>query len=617
MKNSPLSTITNLLNRLTYPQKFIFISLLFMLPLAMLYPLAREQSIRIEQYGRDELYGTLYLRPLTYLTQEIQRHQLATTNLSNAADVADIQNEIETHFLSLQDLQSQYGSILQVDTEVDTLIAGWDTLKVSLSTSSNTEIVADHQQLLTDIRSLISYVGDTSFLILDPDLDTYYMMDTILLKQPRLQSRLFETHQLIQTIVAEQIISTQNRVQLSFLTGLLESDLATMNQNISVGLRNNDNGAMAPLVEPALATTTAVTQQFINDVENQLLNIATVSPDDATLLEDATETLVAHFTLYEATSEALEVGLQTRINFLTNQLVILIAISISGVIIAFVTGLYLMLTISRPISELAQATNQFAAGNMESRVSTTGLDEIGQVGIAFNKMAEQVQQTLTQIEKRNQVIEVSRNLSTILDSRQLATGVVEQVQKVFDYYHVHIYLWDEGSQQLVITGGTGEAGAMMLSEGHTLTLDQGLVGQVATNNKAILVADVSQEAGWLPNPLLPETKAETAVPISVRDKVLGVLDVQQNRVGGLSQSDVELLESIADQVAIGLQNATLFEQIQHQADRELLINAISEKIENTTTMEDILDVAARELRQAFGAQRTIVELSAKPEANRQ
>ena len=204
--------------------------------------------------------------------------------------------------------------------------------------------------------------------------------------------------------------------------------------------------------------------------------------------------------------------------------------------------------------------------------------------------------------------EVGRRLSAVTNSRQLAVEVVEQVQRAFDYYYAQIYLMDEAGENLVLTGGTGEAGAAMLARGHSLQKGRGLVGRAAETNASVLIPDVSQEAGWLPNELLPETKAEASVPISVGNRVLGVLDVQHNVVNGLTDADVTLLESLASQAAISLQNARTYEQSRKQAELESVVNVIGQKIQRTTTIEDTLQTAIRELGTAVGAVRVKASL---------
>jgi GAF domain-containing protein len=166
-----------------------------------------------------------------------------------------------------------------------------------------------------------------------------------------------------------------------------------------------------------------------------------------------------------------------------------------------------------------------------------------------------------------------------------------------------------------MAGGTGAAGREMLARGHKIPRGKGLVGRAAETKAMVLVPDVAQEESWLPNPLLPDTRSEIAVPIIAGERVLGVLDVQHNLSGGLGESDADLLESIAGQVAVALQNIRMFTETQQKAEYEARLNVINQNIQRAASLESLLQVAARELGGALGAQRVSVQLTPRADGD--
>lgn len=295
-----------------------------------------------------------------------------------------------------------------------------------------------------------------------------------------------------------------------------------------------------------------------------------------------------------------------------------IATVIVAVIVGSVASIGVVRSITGPVDELIAQTRRVTQRDFTEFTPLPNQDEIGQLSRAFAEMTDLLRESYTELEQRVVArtralltsVEVSRRLTTILDPDQLVQEVVAQIDAAFGYYHTHIYLFDDARNYLLMVGGTGEAGRQMLASGHKIEQGQGLVGRAAASGAPVLVADVSQAQDWLPNPLLPETKAETAVPIIIGQNVLGVLDVQHNVVGGLQQEDVELLQSIANQVAIALQNAQLYKEAEKRAQREARIRAINARILNTSDVATAMKVAARELGQTLGARQTVVRLLA-------
>jgi putative methionine-R-sulfoxide reductase with GAF domain len=334
---------------------------------------------------------------------------------------------------------------------------------------------------------------------------------------------------------------------------------------------------------------------------------------DRLALNKARESLDAAEASYKA--RALEID-QVLNSYLTTQLTRIryfsLSISIAMVIFSVILGLGMANGIARPVERLTEITRRIGAGDLSMRAPVNSRDEIGVLAENFNKMTEWLNATISGLEKSSLIIqssaEVSRRLSTILDEKLLVKEVVEQLQAAFNYYHVHAYFFDPAQENLVMMGGTGEAGQIMLARGHKLERGKGLVGRAADTNTVVLVPDTAQDPGWLPNRLLPDTKAEAAVPIAIGEQVVGVLDVQHNITGGLGDADVELLRSIASQVAIALQNARAYSETKRKAEREATLGDINQKIQASASVQEALKIAARELGRALGASETLVRL---------
>jgi putative methionine-R-sulfoxide reductase with GAF domain len=304
----------------------------------------------------------------------------------------------------------------------------------------------------------------------------------------------------------------------------------------------------------------------------------------------------------------------TQANEESRQIISLIFIAI--LFVSAIIGYGMSFFLTRPIEALTKVAEQVAAGNLEARADNRMGGEMGILARTFNETTQRIQELVTGLEllvaDRTRALETSnevgRSLSQILDVNELTSEVVRRVRDAFDYYHVHIYLFDDNQQNLILAGGTGQAGKIMLAQRHQIPKEKGLVGRAATTKAPVFIEDVIKVEDWLPNPLLPDTKSELAVPIAIGDKVLGVLDVQHNQLGVLTEGSMGFLQSIASQIAIALRNARLYEQAQRKANQEAIVNQIGQQIQQAINVEGVLQTAARELAQALGSPRVSIEI---------
>jgi signal transduction histidine kinase/PAS domain-containing protein len=220
-------------------------------------------------------------------------------------------------------------------------------------------------------------------------------------------------------------------------------------------------------------------------------------------------------------------------------------------------------------------------------------------------LEDQIQQSL---QRRTEQVyistEVAQEIATAPALPILFRQVVHLIKHRFDYYHTQVYTLE--GDYLIMQEGSGESGQIMKGEGHRISLrtEKSLVAQAATTGRPALATNVAKADNWLPNPLLPETKSELAVPIMLKDEVLGVLDVQSNSVAGISEEDNILLVGLCGQIAVAINNRRLDDR---QAQAEAALQAYTVELERSNReLEDFAYIASHDLQeplrkiQAFG-----------------
>ncbi|MGQ0601682.1 MAG: GAF domain-containing protein [Anaerolineales bacterium] len=178
------------------------------------------------------------------------------------------------------------------------------------------------------------------------------------------------------------------------------------------------------------------------------------------------------------------------------------------------------------------------------------------------RLFEEAQRRANELET---VVQVSTAASGTLDPQELLQTTVDLTKQNFRLYHAHVYVLNEVKDTLVLAAGAGEVGSAMVAQGWRIpaSREQSLVARAARTRQPVVINDVQADAGWLPNPLLPDTRAEMALPLIAGGDVLGVLDVQADAVNRFDDSDTKIMSTLAAQIATALQNARLFQQTEH------------------------------------------------------
>ena len=158
--------------------------------------------------------------------------------------------------------------------------------------------------------------------------------------------------------------------------------------------------------------------------------------------------------------------------------------------------------------------------------------------------------------------------SAVPDVEAILHQVVDQLWSDFGYYHVHVYLIDQESGALIASQGSGTIGAQLKEEGYKFTSEEGIVGYAASVGEAFMTNDVTDVLFFMPNQLLPNISAEFAAPLRVRGQILGVLDVLHQPPQTFDTDDFRFLTTVADQIAVVLDKALLYNQLQEALEKE-------------------------------------------------
>jgi signal transduction histidine kinase len=221
-----------------------------------------------------------------------------------------------------------------------------------------------------------------------------------------------------------------------------------------------------------------------------------------------------------------------------------------------------------------------------------------QIGVAIeNARLFEIEQR--RAEQFRAISEVGRHITSILDVDELMEEIVCLVGKTFGYYLVGIGLV-EGEQVVVKTGAGPYWGDHRREPLRLKVGKEGIVGWVASTGEPLLVPDVSQEPRYYQVSDIIETRSELAVPLRTKNEIIGVLDVQSKHLNAFDESDVVVLQSLANQAAIAIENARLYKTEQRRAEQFRVISKVGSHITSILDVDELLDEIVHLIKKGFG-----------------
>ena len=395
-----------LMDRLSYPKKFALISVLFALPLAVvMYLLVSEINDRID-FARKEILGDRYLRPLRNLQEHVGQSRLLARAYAGGEvvlrpDLIRAQAAIDEDFSQMEKVEQELGEILKTAKKFGMLKENGRFLKDRVLTLRPSDNDALHVKLMADVRGLFAHVGDTSNLILDPDLDSYYLMDSVLLKLPAGADLLAQARILGREILVRRSLTAEERSELIRLAGLIESHIEQTRSGLAVAFGNNPAQNLKPRLGEALQAYDHAMSDFLDGVRNEVIQAARITLEPARFDALVRKSQAANVNLWERTTTELDGLLEARIDgFAAKKHFIQI---FSALLLLIVVYLWIAFysAVMRTVNRLKEASDRMVGGSLDHVVTLETQDELGQVVTSFNNVAARLRMEWSQAQEES------------------------------------------------------------------------------------------------------------------------------------------------------------------------------------------------------------------------
>ncbi len=271
-----------------------------------------------------------------------------------------------------------------------------------------------------------------------------------------------------------------------------------------------------------------------------------------------------------------------------NQLILNLATLAAIGLIALVGIMHNYRQAAAPLNTLVEYSTRIKQGEYSLTLPVTGEQGLPVLSQNLNSIAaqlgeltanfdRQVAERTSDLENRTRRIQIAAEIASQIAAphhlNDLLNTAVDLIRERFDYYHVGIFLVDDQKEFAVLKAANGETGNLLVQSGHKLGIGQsGIVGMVTAKGEPRITADVTQDSAHYRNPILPYTRAEMALPLKASGEIIGAIDVQSMEAGSFTQEDVSMLQTVADQLAVAVENTRLVEKLEASIQEANLLN---------------------------------------------
>ncbi len=419
-----------LLQRLKIWQKLVLIAVFMGLPLPVITWLYVAEKNSTIAFAQKEIYGSEYLPPLQGLARELANHRgLASALLrgetSLQGQLSEAARAVEQQLAAAEALDQKeirpagggYGALLQTSGKLRALRQKWNLLKGKIAQAPPRENFDEHTQLIAEVNDLLIHAGDTSNLILDPDLDTYYLMDAVIIQIPRLAEETNRLRGLGAGLAVAKKATPEEFAQLTTFFGQVQVTLQNLER--SFGKAYAANPGVKDRHAGQLEIVAKEVNGFIVWADRQLTRAGETPLQAAQFLTAGAPAIERLTKLNELALNDLQTLLQARADKVARERNSILLVTLLGLLLTVLA----VAVITRGVNQQTQALTQLIAhidqGNFAARSLVLSSDELGRTAQAFNTMLDNTRGLMQSRAERD---EIQRSIMKLLDE---VSGVAE------------------------------------------------------------------------------------------------------------------------------------------------------------------------------------------------
>lgn len=602
-----------LMDRLKYPQKFLVISLSFLVLITVLIYIVISNLNRQIEFTERELIGAEYIQPVMELIINLEQHRGVTYGYLNGA--ADFKDEITQEELQIRNninqintVNNKYGSLLNTTDKWKSINKQWQDLLAKSLYLSPEENFAYHTRIIDNVFSLISYIGITSNLVLDPEVTTYYLMDSITTRTPIVIESMAKARGLGTGIATKKLITQSERIQLTILYGLIIYTYNNMLNGIDIILDTEPE--FKTKLNPYIQKSKTEFNEFINLLNTELIKATIIDINPFRYFTEGDEAVLSTFRLYNSLITLLEQELNNRLDSLLTYKYLLLAATILSILLVIYLYYGFYLSLMNNINNFRNTFNSLTKGDLKARVNISTNDEVVALADSMNYTISNLERLFNRQKSLKDIVETIRES---LDINEALKIICDETAKLFNADRAVIIEFPKAGNYKCWTTRREYLKSELVKCSKEVNFDS-RVGDYWGKNvleKSQSIAVNNIKASNCPEFLKYSyeqigVNSVIFIPIRKENYKWGLLGLSTIESRDWADDDINVLEIIATQIYIAIRQAELFSATKKLADTEELLRSIINEFLTSDTIEKALDNITVETGRVFDADRVVV-----------